>query len=75
MQPLDRSIGHMRQCSRQKFKMYTKLATYKNVVVDQCSRNLELQSHLPAVVYMSQTESLRLLQKVPPKLGKAYASV
>jgi hypothetical protein len=32
-------------------------------------------SHLPAVVYMCQAESLQLLQRAPPKLGKAYAGV
>jgi hypothetical protein len=32
-------------------------------------------SHLPIALYMSQAESLRLLQKAPPKPGKAYASL
>jgi hypothetical protein len=45
------------------------------VIVNQCSRNLELLSHLLDVVYMSQDESLQLLQKVIPKLGKACASL
>jgi hypothetical protein len=33
--------------------------------------NSEPRSHLLAAAYMSQVESLRLLQKDPPKLGKA----
>jgi hypothetical protein len=45
------------------------------VVVDRCYMKLELLSHLPVVVYMSETESLQLLQKAPPKVGKAYASL
>jgi hypothetical protein len=53
----------------------TKLPTYKMVVVDQCFRNSELLSHLPFTVYMSQTESLQLLQKALPKLGKACVSL
>jgi hypothetical protein len=55
--------------------MYTKLPTCKKVVADQCSRSLELLSHLPIVVYTNQAESLRLHQKAPPKLGKGYAGL
>jgi hypothetical protein len=55
--------------------MYTKLPTYKKVVVDQHSKSLELMSHLPASVYTSQAESLQLLQKTSPKSGKAYANL
>jgi hypothetical protein len=55
--------------------MYTKLPTYKKVLVDLHSRNLEFRSRLPIAVDMSQAESLRLLQKAPPKLGKNYASL
>jgi hypothetical protein len=55
--------------------MYTKLPTYKMVVVDQCSRNLELLSYLPIAVYMSQAERLQLLQKAPPKVEKAYVGL
>jgi hypothetical protein len=40
------------------------------VAVDECSKKLELLSHLPVTVYMSQAESLRLLQNALPKLGK-----
>jgi hypothetical protein len=38
--------------------MYTKLPTYKKVVVDICSRNLEFLSHIPVAVDTSQAESL-----------------
>jgi hypothetical protein len=55
--------------------MYTKLPTGKKVVVDQCSRSLELLSYPPVVVYTSQAESLRLLEKAPPKLGKVNAGL
>jgi hypothetical protein len=34
-------------------KMYTRLPTYKMVVTNQCSKNLELLSRLPTTVYMS----------------------
>jgi hypothetical protein len=51
----------MCQRNRQKIKMYTKLPTYKIVVADQYSRNLELLSHLPVVVCTSQAKSLQLL--------------
>jgi hypothetical protein len=37
--------------------------------------NLELLNPLPIAVYMSQAESLQLLQKVSPKLGKAYVGL
>jgi hypothetical protein len=48
---------------------------YKKVIVDHRSKSLELLSRLPIAVYMSQTESLRLLQKAPPKLSKAYVGL
>jgi hypothetical protein len=75
IQPPDWCIGHLCQCSRQKIKMYTRLPTYKIVVVDRCSRNLELLCRLSVAVYMSPDESLRLLQKAPPKLGKDCAGL
>jgi hypothetical protein len=53
--------------------MYIKLPTHKKVIVYHHSMSLELQSHLPIAVRMSQAESLHLLQKAPPRLGKAYA--
>jgi hypothetical protein len=37
--------------------------------------NLEPRIHLLAVAYMSWVESLRLLQKDPPKLEKACVSL
>jgi hypothetical protein len=49
--------------------MYIKLPTYKNVLADHHSMSLELQSRLLITVCMSQAESLRLLQKAPPRLG------
>jgi hypothetical protein len=45
IQPPGWWIEHMCQCSRQRIKMYTKLPTYKTIITDQCSRNLELLSH------------------------------
>jgi hypothetical protein len=55
--------------------MYTELPTYKIVTIDQHSTNLEPQSHPPVVAYMSQIESLRLLQRALPKLGKTCAGL
>jgi hypothetical protein len=49
--------------------MYTELPTYKIVIVDRCSRNLEHQSHPPVAACMSRVESLRLLQRALPKPG------
>jgi hypothetical protein len=46
--------------------MYTKLPTYKKVIIDHRSRSLKLQSRLPIIVCMSHAESLQLLQKAPP---------
>jgi hypothetical protein len=51
------------------------LLTYKNVSTDHLFRSLELQNHLLIIVYMSLVESLRLLQKDPPKLEKACADL
>jgi hypothetical protein len=45
--------AHVPMQQAKKIKMYTKLPTYKMVVVDQCFRNSELLSHLPFIVYMS----------------------
>jgi hypothetical protein len=39
--------------------MYTKLPTYKKVVVDLCSRSLEFLSRLSVAIDRSQAESLR----------------
>jgi hypothetical protein len=50
-----------------------KLPTYKNVLADHHSKNLELQSHLLATAYMSQVKSTRLLHKDSLRLGKACA--
>jgi hypothetical protein len=58
-----------------KNKIYTRLPTYKRVIVDQCSMNLELLSRLPIAVYITQVESLRLLEKDPLKLVKAYVGL
>jgi hypothetical protein len=55
--------------------MYKKLPTYKKVLTDHHSTSLELRSHLLVAVCMSQVESLRLFQKAPPRLGKAYAGL
>jgi hypothetical protein len=55
--------------------MYPKLPTYKITVADRCSRNLALLSRLPIAICMSQAESLQLLQKDLPKLGKACAGI
>jgi hypothetical protein len=60
----------MSQRSRQ--KMYKgELPTYKKVLTDQRSTNLEPQSHLLVVAYMSRVESLQLLHRDPHRLGKA----
>jgi hypothetical protein len=55
--------------------MYKKLTTYRKVLIDHRSMNLEPRIHLLAVAYMSWVESLRLLQKDPPKLEKACVSL
>jgi hypothetical protein len=46
------------------------LPTYKKVLTDQRSTNLEPQSHLLVVAYMSRVESLQLLHRDPHRLGK-----
>jgi hypothetical protein len=66
-------LGTCADAVGKKLKMYTKLPTYRMVVIDQCSKNSELLSHLPIAVCMSWAESLQLLQKALYKLGKAYA--
>jgi hypothetical protein len=52
-----------------------KLPTYKRVLTDHHSKNLELWSHLLVVACMSRIESTRLLHKDPPKLGKVCADL
>jgi hypothetical protein len=61
IQPLANELGTCANVVGKKIKMYTELPKYRIVVADRCSRNLEPPSHPPIVVYMSQTESLRLL--------------
>jgi hypothetical protein len=56
-------------------KMYSKLPTYRIVVANRCSRNLEPQSHPPVAACMSRAESVRLLQMALPKLGKVYVGL
>jgi hypothetical protein len=55
--------------------MYIKLPIYKKVLTEHLSMSLELQNYLLDAVCMSQAESLRLLQKTPLRLGKAYAGL
>jgi hypothetical protein len=47
------------------------LTTYRKVLTDHRSMNSEHRSHLLTVAYMSRVESLQLIQKDPPRLGKA----
>jgi hypothetical protein len=57
-------------------KKYTKnLPTYRKVLTGHRSMNSEPRSHLLAAPYMSRVESLQLLQKNPPMLGKACVSL
>jgi hypothetical protein len=51
------------------------LPTYKKVFIDSCSKNLELQCHLPTTIYMSRVESSQLLHKDRTRLGKACADL
>jgi hypothetical protein len=52
-----------------------KLPTYKKVLTDHRSMNLEPRSHHLTTTYMSQVESPRLLGRDPPGLGKAYVGL
>jgi hypothetical protein len=58
------AAGNNKKCTK-------KLPTYRKVFTDHRSMNSEPQIHLLAAAYMSQVESLRLLQKDPPRAGKA----
>jgi hypothetical protein len=51
-------------------KMYTELPTYRIIVVDQCSRNLEPRSHPHFATFMSQAEPLPPLERVFPNWRK-----
>jgi hypothetical protein len=64
-------IEHVCHCNRKKWEIYTKLPTYKKVVANQYSKNLEPRSHLPFVLYTSQAKSLSWLGRILLKLGKA----
>jgi hypothetical protein len=56
--------------------MYNKkLITYKRVLTDHRSRNLEHQSCPLAAFYMSRVDSFQLLHKDPPRLGKTFVGL
>jgi hypothetical protein len=49
--------------------VHQNLPTYKKVLTDHRSRNLDLRSHFLTAVYTSRVESFQLLHMDPPRLG------
>jgi hypothetical protein len=73
MQPPEWSVGYA--AGTNKKCTIKNLITYKRVLTDHCSKNLELRSHPLAAIYMNQVESSRPLHMDPPKLVKAYGGL
>jgi hypothetical protein len=71
MQPLTKVLASWVNAAGNNQKCTKKLPTYRKVLTDRRSMNLKPRSHLLTAPYLSQVESLRLLQKDPPRLGKA----
>jgi hypothetical protein len=63
------AIGNDKKCT------IKTLITYKRVLVDHHSKNLELWSHPLTAVYMNQVESSRPHHRDPPKLVKDYGGL
>jgi hypothetical protein len=63
-------IGLMCQCNRQKIKMYTKLPTYKRVVVDQYSRSLKLMSVFLLQSIWAKLSHFDYFKRALPNWGK-----
>jgi hypothetical protein len=71
MQPLIEVLASWVNAVHNNKKCTKNLTTYRKVLSDDRSMNSEPQSHLLAAAYMSRVESLRLVQKDPPRLEKA----
>jgi hypothetical protein len=73
MQPLNEVLASWANAEGNNKKCTIKnLITYKRVLTDHPSKNLELQSHHHTAIYMNQVESSGSLHRDPPKLVKAY---
>jgi hypothetical protein len=71
MQPLAEVLASWVNVARNNQKCTKHLTTYRKVITDHHSTNLEPRRHLLVAAYMSRVESIRLPQKDPPRLGKA----
>jgi hypothetical protein len=73
MQPLNEVLASWANAEGNNKKCTIKnLITYKRVLTDHHSWNLEIRSHPLTAIYTNETESSGPLHRAPPKLVKAY---